>query len=155
MAYNRNTPSAQASKPQPERISAADYRKALEEPKRGNRGAHGHYGADGEWYHSDVEEILIARLRQFERAGKIKNLKREVRFDIHAKGGKYVCFAKIDAGFWDVEQERQRYQDAKSDRVRDTRESDLKFKLIEAEYGITIEKVRLKTPRKRRIAPWK
>ena len=136
-----------------ERISAADYLKALANPKRGNRGAAGHWGSDGEWYHSIVEEILIGRLRQQQRAGLIRDLAREVRFDLHAAGGGYIGFAKIDAGFWDIKENRHRWQDAKSDRIRDTALSDWKFKHIEQEYAVIVERVRIKTPRKRRVAP--
>ena len=135
-----------------ERISAADYLKSLAEPKRGNRGAAGHWGADGEWYHSIVEEILIGRLRQQQRAGIIRDLKREVRIDLEAKGGGYIGFAKIDAVFFDIKENRERFQDAKGDRARDTPLSDWKFKHVKAQYGIEVERVRIKTPRKRRVA---
>ena len=133
------------------RMSAADYRALAAEPKRGNRGAHGHRGADGEWYDSDAEETLIARLRQLERAGKIYNLQRQKRFDLHAEGGERVGFAKIDAAFWDVDAGRDRYQDAKGDRVRDTALSKFKFKFIKAQYGVHVEIVRIKTGKRRRL----
>ena len=138
---------AQVGVPQklPEKLSAAAYRALISEPKRGNRGARGHYGIDGEHYASDAEEILLARLRQRERIGEIRGLTRQIRFDLHALGGGYIGYVKIDAGFFDVIDNRQRYQDAKGDRVRDTRESDWKFKHVKAEYGVEVEKVRIKT----------
>ena len=134
-----------------ERLSAAAYRALSVNPKRGNRGARGHYGADSEWYDSDAEEILIARLRQLERAGKIYNLVRQKRFDLHAEGGERVGFSKVDAAFWDVDLGRDRYQDAKGDSVRDTALSMWKFRHILKEHNIKVEIVRIKTGKRRRL----
>lgn len=135
-------------------LSREEGRALLAAPKVGNRGANGHWGSDGEWYASDAEEMLIAGLRQRQRIGEIQGLRRQKRFNLHALGGEYIGFAAVDAWFYDLVEKRERIQDAKGDRIRDTQLSDWKFKHIKAEYGIEVEIVRFKNGRKR-VKPWK
>lgn len=93
---------------------------------------------DGITFHSKREANEYYRLKLREAKGEIFDLKLQPRFPIIIKGRK-VCTVVLDFSFYDIEQQRTRHIDVKG---WDNDLSKLKRKMVEAEYGITVEIVK-------------
>lgn len=100
---------------------------------------------DGMHFHSKKEARVYAEYQLLEKAGKIKDLKRQVAHPLHVNSveiGSYVS----DVEFFDVDQKRYRILDVKGI-DRHTKKPVIsplgarKLKHFEAQYGIKVEVV--------------
>ena len=141
-----------------EHLSAADYRALVAEPKRGNRGARGVWIGD-EYFGSTIEAHHITNtLRPLDRAGVIRNLRRQVPFLLHAANGVLIGKYVTDATFEDAKTGALHVHDVKGHPIRDTDLAKWKINHAESEYGITIEIIRLQIQRRKggdRVVPIK
>ena len=128
-----------------QQMSAAEYRQAVgldaprraPEPQRKNK-----YGAqktelDGLMFDSKKESVQWAKFCRMEAAGLISNLKRQTALEFHVKGKKMFTY-KPDMEY-DTPDGAHHYVDVKSEITAKNPVFRLKRKIIEAEYGITIE----------------
>lgn len=97
------------------------------------------YGAqkttvDGIEFDSKAEARRYGELRLLERAGKIKNLERQVRYDLEVNGVK-IGFYKADFRYWDQSRSEQIVEDVKGMR---TPVFAIKAKLMKALHRVEI-----------------
>lgn len=91
-------------------------------------------------FHSKREAEAWVHLKALERAGEIRNLKRQVVYDLHACGndGDRVCVTRYVADFvyFDVQRGREIVADSKG---CVTALFKIKAKMLRANYGIEVE----------------
>ena len=124
-------------------MSAAEYRSAMglsvprqaPEPVKKNKYGAQKTEADGYVFDSKKESAHWLKLRRMEEAGLIHNLKRQTELPFFLKGKKMFVY-KPDMEYDD--DTGHHYVDTKSPATI-TPVFKLKKKIIEAEYGITIE----------------
>lgn len=97
------------------------------------------YGAqkttvDGIEFDSKAEARRYGELRLLERAGRIKNLERQVRYDLEVNGVK-IGFYKADFRYWDQASSQQVVEDVKGMR---TPVFAIKAKLMKALHRVDI-----------------
>ena len=100
------------------------------------------YGAqkttvDGIEFDSKAEARRYGELRLLERAGKIKNLERQVRYDLEINGVK-IGFYKADFRYWDQGSSQQVVEDVKGMR---TPVFAIKAKLMKALHRVEIVEI--------------
>lgn len=100
------------------------------------------YGAqkttvDGIEFDSKAEARRYGELRLLERAGKIKNLERQVRYDLEVNGVK-IGFYKADFRYWDQASSQQIVEDVKGMR---TPVFAIKAKLMKALHRVEIVEI--------------
>lgn len=100
------------------------------------------YGAqkttvDGIEFDSKAEAKRYGELRLLERAGKIKNLERQVRYDLEVNGVK-IGFYKADFRYWDQASSQHVVEDVKGMR---TPVFAMKAKLMKALHGIEVVEI--------------
>lgn len=100
------------------------------------------YGAqkttvDGIEFDSKAEARRYGELRLLERAGKIKNLERQVRYDLEVNGVK-IGFYKADFRYWDQASSQQVVEDVKGMR---TPVFAIKAKLMKALHRVEIVEI--------------
>lgn len=126
-------------------MSAAEYRKMMGMPAEnitvksssgGNKFHAKKTEVDGIRFDSKKESQQYLKLKRLEEAGLIKNLQRQTSIDYFVKGKKIFTY-KPDFEYDD--DKGHHYVDVKSSFTEKDRVFRLKKKIIEAEYGITIE----------------
>lgn len=100
------------------------------------------YGAkkttvDGIEFDSKAEARRYGELKLLERAGKIKNLERQVRYDLEVNGEK-IGFYKADFRYWDQAASQQVVEDVKGMR---TPVFVIKAKLMKALHRVEIVEI--------------
>ena len=110
-----------------------------------NKAPRSKYGAkkvqiDGIWFDSKREGARYVELKMMQKSGMIRDLECHPKFPIGIKGN-FICDVELDfkylaPGFIGL---GWYYEDVKG---KDNPLSQLKRKLVEAEYGITVEVVR-------------
>ena len=93
---------------------------------------------DGRWFDSKKEGGRYVELRTMQQAGVISELECQPKFSIGIRG-RWVCDVYLDFSYRD-KATAIHYEDVKSAGTN-TPLSRLKRKLVEAEYGITVELV--------------
>jgi hypothetical protein len=68
---------------------------------------------EGYTFDSGKEAARWLELRLLEKAGAIMELRRQVRVDLHADGGAFVGFMKLDFSYFDTREQHQIYEDSK------------------------------------------
>lgn len=92
---------------------------------------------DGIEFDSKAEARRYGELRLLERAGKIKNLERQVRYDLEVNGER-IGFYKADFRYWDCARNEQIVEDVKGVR---TPVFVIKAKLMKALHRVTIVEI--------------
>lgn len=122
------------------KVTTKQYRKMLLTPgmrmRKMNKFNARRVMVDRIWFDSQGEANHYKRLKLLQQAGKIKDLQVHPVFPL-VINGKSVGRVKPDYVFWDVEQQRRRYQDFKSPVTQ--RLSGFRFKVFEALYNIEVE----------------
>ena len=95
---------------------------------------------DGIIFHSKAEANRYLDLKCLERAGKIKNLVLQPRYD-YKLNGKLIFFYKADFKYFDVDLNREVIEDVKSKMTAKLSTYRLKKKLIEVNHNIQITEV--------------
>ena len=100
------------------------------------------YGAqkttvDGIEFDSKAEARRYGELRLLERSGRIKNLERQVRYDLEVNGVK-IGFYKADFRYWDQASSQQIVEDVKGMR---TPVFAIKAKLMKALHRVEIVEI--------------
>jgi len=134
---SRNTFPDEMSYLEYRRIMGLDTPRKAPEPIKKNK-----YGAqktelDGFVFDSKKESREWAKFCRMEAAGMISNLKRQTSLDFYVKGKKMFTY-KPDMEY-DSPDGVHHYVDVKSEITAKNPTFRLKRKIIEAEYGITIE----------------
>lgn len=95
---------------------------------------------DGKLFHSKKEARVYAQLALREKAGEIKDLECQVKIPLLAYAGEgqssKIATYIVDFKFYDMKEARLRYVDAKGVK---TALFNLKAKIVNANYGITVE----------------
>lgn len=92
---------------------------------------------DGIEFDSKAEARRYSELRLLERAGKIRNLERQVRYDLDVNGVR-VGFYKADFRYWDQASSQQIVEDVKGMR---TPVFAIKAKLMKALHRVEIVEI--------------
>ena len=92
---------------------------------------------DGIEFDSKAEAKRYSELRWLEKAGKIKNLERQVRYDLEVNGVK-IGFYKADFRYWDQASSQQIVEDVKGMR---TPVFAIKAKLMKALHRVEIVEI--------------
>lgn len=103
---------------------------------------HSKFGAvktivDGIEFDSKAEARRYSELRLLERAGKIRNLERQVRYDLDVNGVR-IGFYKADFRYWDQASNQQIVEDVKGMR---TPVFAIKAKLMKALHRVEIVEI--------------
>mgnify|MGYP003334020814 CR=1 FL=1 len=101
---------------------------------------------DGIKFHSQAEAAEYSRLKLELKAGEIKDLKLQPKFQITINDIK-ICKVILDFIYFDKRVNKMRYIDVKG---VETAISRLKKKLVEAQHGIEVELVKKKSNGKRK-----
>lgn len=115
----------------------AAVRQALNKPPRAKYGAK-KVQIDGIWFDSKREGARYTELKAMQRAGLINALQCHPAFPVGING-KFICTTVLDFRYFDFKRNDLIYEDVKG---KDNPLSQLKRKLVEAEYGIKVEIVR-------------
>lgn len=92
---------------------------------------------DGIEFDSKAEARRYSELRILERTGKIKNLERQVRYDLEVNGER-IGFYKADFRYWDQARSEEIVEDVKGVR---TPVFAIKAKLMKALHRVTIVEI--------------
>lgn len=126
------------------RISAAAYRQMAKAPKP-RKYRNKPVTVDGERYDSGAEARRHGELRYLEMSGQIRDLKRQVRFELHTwADGQLILLTTYTADFTyrDTKSGYLVAEDVKGPESNDTDVFKLKKKWMAAEHGIDIRIVR-------------
>ena len=117
-----------------QRWEQSDINRVLNKPPRSKYGAK-KIQIDGIWFDSKREGAKYVEYRTMYTAGLINQLGCHPVFAIGIKGI-FICEVVLDFKYWDIKQKEWVFVDVKG---KDNALSQLKRKLVEAEYGITVE----------------
>jgi len=119
------------------RWEQSDIDKVLNKPPRSKYGAK-KVQIDGIWFDSKVEGARYEQLKMMASTGLIDNITTHPKFPIGIRGV-FICDVVLDFRYWDFQRQGLVFEDVKG---KDNALSQLKRKLVEAEYGITVELVK-------------
>ena len=119
------------------RWEQSDIDKVLNKPPRSKYGAK-KVQIDGIWFDSKVEGARYEQLKMMASTGLIDNITTHPKFPIGIMGV-FICDVVLDFRYWDFQRQGLVFEDVKG---KDNALSQLKRKLVEAEYGITVELVK-------------
>jgi hypothetical protein len=93
--------------------------------------------SEGNYFASKKEKMFFKALQEREKAGEVKNLEFQPRYEI-VINGKKIGYFRADFRFTDLREDppRQRIIDVKG---VDTRDGKLRRRIVEALYDITVE----------------
>ena len=124
------------------RMTAAEYRQIVANTKlsKGNKYGNVRTEYQGVKYHSKAEASYAATLDLLVKAGKVRDIRRQVHYRLPTKKDKKRVYI-ADFVFFDIEQNKERVIDVKG---FETGMFKLKKDICEKEHGIEIECVKVK-----------
>jgi len=114
-----------------------DVNRVANKPPRGKYGAK-KVQIDGIWFDSKAEGARYSQLKMMTDTGLINWVECHPKFPVGIKGI-FICDVELDFRYYDVKRDGIVYEDVKG---KDNALSALKRKLVEAEYGITVELIK-------------